>query len=155
MAEKRIIINTYHAPVRCSKCGYDLTFKGVGSYMCERCRNVEYDDYGLVRNYIEKHPGASTAEASEATGVDEHDINTMLRDGRIEIAAESKVFLKCEGCGKEIRFGKYCAECGKLADAARAKKLKNKEREERKKNLSGVAIASENTASGAKRFERK
>lgn len=155
MSEKRIIVNTYHAPTRCSKCGYDLTFKGVGSYMCERCHNVEYDDYGLVRNYVEIHPGASVAEVSDATGVDERDINEMLRDGRIEIAAESKVFLKCDGCGKEIRFGKYCSECSKLAAAARAKKMRDKERAERSKNLSGVAVATDSAASGAKRFERK
>lgn len=154
MSERRIIINNYHAPSKCSKCGFDMKFKGVGSYQCERCHHVEYDDYGLVRNYIEIHPGASTAEVSDATGVEQRQINEMLRDERLEIASDSKVFLKCDGCGKEIRFGKYCVECSKLEAAARARKSRDKERERRKDSMSGVAIAKE-TASGAKRFERK
>lgn len=153
MAERRILVNNYHAPSRCEECGHDLTFTGVGSYRCDRCKHVQYDDYGLVRNYVEAHPGAPAAEVSEATGVDQAQIHTMLRDEKLEIASDSKVFLNCEGCGAQIRFGKYCAECSKLASAAAARRQKDKAKSN--KEISGVAIGNTEVAQGAKRFERR
>ena len=131
-----------------------MTFTGVGSYKCEKCRYVDYDDYGKVRNYVEEHRGASVAQVSDATGVDQKFINELLREERLEIASESKVFLKCEGCGREIRFGRYCSECAKLEAAARARKEKAKKKEEEGTKITGVGMVQE-TASGAKRFERK
>ena len=49
----------YNVPVRCSKCGKMLKYMGVGEYKCEACGFTEYDDYGLVRSYLEKNPGAN------------------------------------------------------------------------------------------------
>lgn len=156
MSERRILINTYHAPLNCKRCGADMKFAGVGTYICEKCRFEDYDDYGIVRNYVENHKGASVGEVSEATGVDQRDINEMLREEKLEITSDSRVFLKCEGCGKEIRFGRYCMECSKLASAARAKKEREKERKEHQSNMniSGSAKVAD-VATGAKRFERE
>ena len=57
-------VNTYNRPTYCEKCGGVMVFKGVGEYECEKCGALEYDDYGKVRNYIEKHMGANAAPAS-------------------------------------------------------------------------------------------
>ena len=90
-----------------------MIYKGLGEYQCEDCENLEYDDYGKVRNYIEKFPGASIAQVAEASHVSRKSINEMLRDCRFEITGDSKTFLKCEVCGKNIRYGRMCPECEK------------------------------------------
>ena len=79
-------VNTYNRPTYCEKCGGVMVFKGVGEYECEKCGALEYDDYGKVRNYIEKHMGANAAQASKATGVSQKAIREMLKEARLEIA---------------------------------------------------------------------
>ena len=68
----------YNRPLTCEKCGGIMIFKGVGEYHCENCRHVEYDDYGKVRLYVEKHRGATSSEVSMQTGVSP-DSNTHHR----------------------------------------------------------------------------
>ncbi len=129
---------------------------GVGEYKCDSCGFLDYDDYGVVRNYLESHKGATTAEISAMTGISQKEINTMLREERFEIAADSRSFLKCKGCGTEIRSGMYCPTCGKIAEAAEAKKRREEEAEERRRNLnmSGTGAKTPQPGSGAKRFTR-
>ena len=112
-----------------------MSFKGVGEYECDKCKFVMYDDYGKVRNYLEKNANTTVAAASAATGVSQQSINQMLREERFEISTTSKTFLKCEGCGKPIRMGKYCAECAKLVAAAEARRTREKEQESRRDNM--------------------
>lgn len=152
---RKLILDKYNRPTICEDCGGAMSFVGVGEYVCEKCGYVAYDDYGLVRNYIEEHKGATTAEISAFTGVSQRTINDMLRDERFEITSDSKVFLKCKGCGKEIRSGLYCPVCEKLAEAAETRRILEKEKAERKKNIQGVGVDKiPTTADGAKRFHR-
>lgn len=104
-------VNTYNRPTYCSECGGVMVFKGLGEYQCEKCGFLDYDDYGKVRNYVEKHMGVTSAEASKATGVTQKSIRDMLKEGRLEIAQNSAIFLKCEICGAMIRSGRYCPQC--------------------------------------------
>lgn len=139
-----IELHNYNKPVACSKCGGDMIFKGVGEYECSKCKNIEYDDYGKVRAYVEEHRGATTAQISEATGVSKKEIREMLREERLELTADSQPFLYCEMCHKPIRSGRFCLEC------ERSNGLEIK----RKKNISGVGMQDVSTASGEKRFRR-
>lgn len=82
-----------------------------GEYQCEKCGFLEYDDYGKARNYVEKHMGANAAEVAKATGVPQKSIRDMLKEGKLEIAKDSVIFLKCEICGAKISSGKYCPKC--------------------------------------------
>ena len=104
-------INTYNRPTYCSECGGVMVFKGLGEYQCEKCGFLEYDDYGKARNYVEKHMGANAAEVAKATGVPQKSIRDMLKEGKLEIAKDSVIFLKCEICGAKISSGKYCPKC--------------------------------------------
>ena len=131
------LLNEYHRPSICARCGGAMSFKGVGEYECEKCHFVMYDDYGKVRNYLEKHGNATVSEASAATGVSQSAINQMLREERFEVSVNSKSFLKCEGCGKPIRMGRYCAECAKLVAAADARRRHEADLEKRKDSISG------------------
>jgi tRNA(Ile2) C34 agmatinyltransferase TiaS len=103
--------NTYHEPKECEVCKGKMVFKGVGEYACEDCGAIAYDDYGKVRIFLEKHPRSNAQDAETATGVAGRIIRQMLRDEKLEVAPDSKVFLRCEGCGVNIRSGLFCAKC--------------------------------------------
>ena len=100
-------LSRLNIPTFCAKCGGVMVFKGVGEYKCEDCGNLDYDDYGKVRNYIEKNPGATSAQTSAETGVSQKSIRGMLKEERLEIAANSTTFLKCESCGAQILSGRF------------------------------------------------
>ncbi len=109
--EKVGLLDHYNIPRVCKSCGGVMIFKGVGEYHCEDCGEVDYDDYGKVRLYIEEHRGATAAEIEGAIGVSQRTIRRLLKEGRLEVAEGSKTFLSCEICGKKIRSGQYCPEC--------------------------------------------
>lgn len=140
----------YHVPQACSKCGGSLEFKGVGEYRCEKCGAVEYDDYGIVHIYLEKHKGATAAEVEAGTGVSQRAIRHMLKESRIEVADGSRVVLKCEGCGIPIRSGRYCPKCE--VEIGRAKE--NAKHEKLMKNAQGFGSA-KNNDEGHRRFMRE
>ena len=98
---------------RCSKCGTMMKYLALGEFRCPACGNEEMDDYGKIRKYLDAHGTASAAEIETATGVRRSVINDYLKKGRLEITDGSSVFLKCEICGRDIRFGRVCQNCGK------------------------------------------
>lgn len=104
-------LNNYNMPITCTECGGLMIFKGVGEYECEECGRLDYDDYGKVRNYIEKHGTATAAQVADATGVTQKSIRDMLKESRLEIAPNSNAFLQCEMCGANIRSGRFCPKC--------------------------------------------
>ena len=144
-------INNYNRPMLCEECGGILVYKGVGEYKCEDCGHLEYDDYGKARNYIEKHPGATSAQVSDATGVTQKAIREMLKEERLEIAPNSNAFLTCEICGKPIRSGKYCDRC----ETAYHREIEEKARASRSINLSGFGTEKSVGEEGSKRFTRE
>lgn len=137
-------------PTYCEKCGGVMVFKGVGEYQCEKCNNLDYDDYGKVRNYIEKHPGATSAQASAATGVTQKAIRYMLKEERLEIAANSTTFLKCESCGAKIRSGRFCNKC----ETTYHRDLEAQARADRNADFTGYGMERQKGEEGAKRFSR-
>ena len=141
----------FHVPHICEKCGGDMIYKGVGEYHCEHCDAVSYDDYGKVRLYVEQHPGATISEAEAGTGVSHKVIRRLLREERLEVAANSRSFLSCRACGVSIRSGEFCPQCA----AKQPKKTEDPRRMNMKKDMAGVGMndASEQQQ-GAKRFTR-
>lgn len=139
----------YNVPRTCDICGGVMVFMGVGEYRCEKCGDVGYDDYGKVRLYIEKHKGATASEVEMGTGVPQRTIRRLLKESRIEVADNSKMFLRCELCGKEIRSGRYCVEC-------EVKVHRKMEEEQRNKLLKDTKITAlnQNNDEGHRRFMR-
>ncbi len=142
-------LDVYHVPRVCKECGGVMIFKGVGEYHCEDCDAVDYDDYGKVRLYIEGNRGATAAEIESAVGVPQRTIRRLLKDGRIEIAEGSNVYLRCELCGKQLRSGQYCPEC----EIKVHRKLEAKQREMMNKGTQGFGLDIKNEE-GQKRFVR-
>lgn len=81
----------YHVPQECDKCGsLELTYKGLGEYVCNKCGETLYDDYGLVRNYIENHKGSSARMAADATGVSVAKIRKMIEENKFEFQSTQR-----------------------------------------------------------------
>ena len=147
----KLELDTYNRPSTCSKCGGIMIFKGVGEYHCEDCENVEYDDYGKVRNYIEQHKGATAAEIESKIGISQRSIRQMLRDSKIEISEASRSFMKCELCGTDIRSGRFCAKC----ETNYHRQLEEEQRQQRLvRDGKGYGMNKTGNATGEKRFQR-
>ena len=97
------LLDAYHIPRVCTECEGVMIFKGVGEYHCEKCGRVAYDDYGKVRLYLEKNPGANAVAVEAETGVSQKTIRLMLKESRLQVAEGSPAFLHCESCGKIIK----------------------------------------------------
>jgi len=122
---------------------------GVGEYKCEGCGFVMYDDFGIVRNYLEVHKGATSSDVSKATGVAMETIRQFLKEERLEITAGSGVFLACEICKAPIRSGRYCESCAKKVDEM---KRAEKASSHTKEKMQGFGMTRGET--GAKRYTR-
>lgn len=148
----KIHLEDYNKPIICDVCGGRMVFKGVGEYQCENCGNLEYDDYGKVRTYIETHPHERMmSDVEKNTGVSRKVIRQMLREERIEIAADSTIFLQCEICKKSIRSGRYCPECAKKV---RAQEEMEKAKKGHRNTLQGFGHK-QREEEGEKRFHRE
>lgn len=144
-------LDVYNRPQICTECGGVMIFKGCGEYRCEKCRHIDYDDYGKVRNYVEKHHGVTAAQAAEATGVKQKTIRTMLRESRLEIAEGSAAFLKCEVCGVNLRSGRVCPKC----EVEFNRRMEAKLHERHSKMMAGFGAGRLDGEEGYKRFIRE
>lgn len=89
------VLEDYHAPKQCSKCGsHSLQYKGLGEYCCTECENLEYDDYGKVRNYLEINKGTPITVIAKETGVPKWTIRQMVEEERFDICQTGKKVLK-------------------------------------------------------------
>lgn len=95
----------------CKFCGGMFRYYGFGYGYCEKCTPIDNEMFHRVKEYIWEHGRATMLEASEATGVSIKQITQYLRDGRLEIPEDSEIFIRCELCGADIRYGRYCPEC--------------------------------------------
>ncbi len=143
------LLDAYHIPRVCSDCGGVMIYKGIGEYRCEDCDKLDYDDYGKVRAYIERHGGATAVEIERAIGVSQRIIRRLLKDGRIEVSENSVSFLCCEICGKKIRSGQYCPEC----EMNLHRNIEAKQRASIHKSMQGYGLETKNSE-GQKRFVR-
>ena len=148
--DRTLLIRDMHVPRTCEKCGAGSPqYKGVGEYKCSECGHVMYDDFGLVRNYLETHRGATQVEVCNATGVSRETVRQLLRDDKIEIVAGSGVFMACELCQAPIRSGRYCVAC-----AQKIEKQKDAERTAgHRPSMQGFGQAPRGE-SGARRYTR-
>lgn len=97
----------------CKKCGRVYNYIG-GPPICNVCSQQDEQDFKRVKEYLYDNPGASMSQVSEALEVSVEKITRYLREGRLEITEDSSnLFLECESCGKAIRSGRFCKDCGK------------------------------------------
>ena len=95
----------------CLRCTRLFQYVGFGVHYCTRCKEIDSKDYELVKQYIYEHPKCNMEQVEEHTGVPIKVQERYLREGRIEITEDSPIFIKCEMCKEDIRYGYYCVEC--------------------------------------------
>lgn len=94
----------------CRNCGRIFNYI-AGPITCQSCREKLEAKFQDVKDYIRSHPGVGIPEVSEACEVDPSQIRQWLREDRLELTEDSPIRLMCEGCGEQIRSGKYCDRC--------------------------------------------
>lgn len=155
MAEKmrkKLLQTELERPTLCKACSGVLVYKGIGEYKCEECGALEYDDYGKVRNYLEKHRGANVAEISGETGVSHKAIREMIKEKRFEVIDNRGGYLRCEICGEGITSGRLCSKC----EESYHRDVEAKAREERKKGMTMTGYGEATTGErGSKRYTRE
>lgn len=83
----------------------------TGKPICPQCKKAEEEMFQVVKEYLRKNVGANMEEVSEATGASLGMIQGFLREGRLEVTADSPMALGCEKCGATIRSGRLCNKC--------------------------------------------
>ena len=94
----------------CKRC--KKMFQHVsGPDICPKCKIKEEEMFQVVKDYLRKNPGASMSTVSEDTEIPVSLIESFLRQGRLEVTADSPIALTCETCGVKIYTGRFCARC--------------------------------------------
>lgn len=94
----------------CRSCGCIFNYV-TGPVTCPACREKLEKKFQEVKEYIRANKGVSIPAVAEACDVDAGQIRQWLREERLELTAESDVFLTCETCGQPIRSGRFCEKC--------------------------------------------
>lgn len=95
----------------CKSCGSTMKYVFGEMFECPTCGRKEATDFGKVKEYLDEHGPTSAAIISDQTGVELGVIETLLKQGRVEIPDGSGIYIKCERCGTDIRYGRYCPDC--------------------------------------------
>jgi hypothetical protein len=82
-----------------------------GVPLCQICKEKMEQKFQEVKEFIRQHPGVSIPEVSETCDVEPSQIRQWLREDRLELTQDSPIRLQCEGCGVEIRSGRFCDKC--------------------------------------------
>lgn len=113
MNEKQKNNNTrkYEMIKICPICGQPMKYMFGEVYKCQKCGRSELSDFGKVREFLEKAGAQPAVVISRETGVELNVIDKFLKEGRVEIPDGSDVYIKCQSCGTDIRYGRFCPEC--------------------------------------------
>ena len=95
----------------CNQCGKIFVHLGGWLKLCKSCKELDDQEFDLVKEYIFKNPLATVKDTTEATGVRPRKIREYLRAGRLLIPDNSPIFINCENCEANIKFGRLCKEC--------------------------------------------
>lgn len=130
--EKIILDST---PVKCDICGEKVYYRGCGEFECKSCGKFQYDYFGKVKKYLEEHGPTPSGVISQETGVPQDVISRFLKKGRVEIPDGSSIYIKCEKCGCNIKYGRFCPQCA-LELATGVKKVLAEDIGEKPKHVS-------------------
>ena len=94
---------------QCKSCKKLFQYFG-GEQICLVCKKKEDEMFDVVKEYLRKHK-TNIQILSEKTGVPVSTIYKFIKQGRLIIQEDVPIFVQCECCGKDIKFGKMCAAC--------------------------------------------
>lgn len=95
----------------CTLCNCHMDYIYGEMFQCPSCGRKERTDFGKVREFLEIAGPQPAVIIAENTGVSLKVIDKFLRQGRIEIPDGSSVYIRCQSCGTDIRYGRFCPDC--------------------------------------------
>lgn len=95
----------------CMRCGNMFLYTGIEKCICSKCKEKDVEEFEIVKNYIYENLSATIREVSIETGIRVVRIRSFIKDGRLIIPDGSAVFMKCEVCDTDIKYGRVCREC--------------------------------------------
>ena len=94
----------------CRKCGRLFNYIS-GPGICPACLQAVEDKFQEVKKYIQQHGRADMEDICKDCEVDTAQIQTWIRQERLQFSDDSPIKVSCEMCGKMISGGRFCAEC--------------------------------------------
>lgn len=101
----------YDMTPKCPDCNIPMKYIFGEVFECPSCKRQELTDFGKIKEYLEKAGPQPAIVIANETGIPVKVIDNFLRQGRVEIPDGSAIYIKCESCGVDIRYGRYCPEC--------------------------------------------
>ncbi|NTV77898.1 MAG: hypothetical protein HGA25_01825 [Clostridiales bacterium] len=95
----------------CNQCGKIFVYLGGWLKLCKSCKEIDDQEFELVKEYIFSNSSATVKDTAEVTGVRPRNIREYLKSGRLLIPDNSAIFINCENCDANIKFGRLCKEC--------------------------------------------
>jgi len=71
----------------------------------------ENEMFQKTNQYIAEHERAGMAQVSEECDIPVGQLEKWIKQERVHTVDEQKVYAICEGCGKPIPSGRFCALC--------------------------------------------
>lgn len=102
---------TYEKAKLCPRCGTSMKYVYGELFECPQCGLKERSDFGKVRDFLDTNGPQPAIVIADATGVEINIINEFLKEGRVEIPDGSSIYIQCQGCGADIRYGRFCPDC--------------------------------------------
>jgi predicted RNA-binding Zn-ribbon protein involved in translation (DUF1610 family) len=102
---------TFDRSKRCPSCDVEMRYVYGETFECPVCGRKELSDFGKVREFLDRNGPQPASVIADGTGVSLLVINNYLKQGRVEIPDGSDVYIKCQSCGTDIRYGRFCPEC--------------------------------------------
>ena len=94
----------------CRNCGRLFNYFG-GQPICQACKEELEVKYQQVKEYLRENPNSSIQKVSEDNEVSTKQITQWVREERLTFSDDSPVGIACEGCGANIKTGRYCEQC--------------------------------------------
>ncbi|MGN0407927.1 MAG: hypothetical protein ACI4EJ_06695 [Bacteroides sp.] len=101
----------YERVKECPACGASMQYIFGEQFQCPKCGRTELSDFGKVKQFLEENGPQPAIIINQETNVSIEYINLLLRQGRIEVPDGSEIYIKCQKCGTDIRYGRYCPDC--------------------------------------------
>ena len=96
--------------MNCKGCG--RLFNQMGRHrLCPQCLQQLEGKFQEVKKYLEENPNSSIDAVSQNNDVSVKQIKQWVREERLIFSEGSTVGIDCEGCGIQIRTGRYCDGC--------------------------------------------
>lgn len=94
----------------CRNCGRLFNYFG-GQPICQACKEELEVKFQQVKEYLRENPNSSIQKVSEDNEVSTKQITQWVREERLTFSDDSPVGIACEGCGANIKTGRYCEQC--------------------------------------------